>query len=351
MDLVTGSSGFVGRHVVRALLAQGRRVRGLDLRPGQEEEGFECVQGSVTCGETVRRALRGVDRVYHLAADPNLWRPDKRAFFEINVEGTRRVLEEARRQGVERVVYTSTESILKNFRSSERHYLITEHERPLLPREVPGPYCRSKLMAEQLALRFAQEGLPLVVVNPTLPIGPGDESLTPPTRMLLKFLNREHPAYLECDLNMIDVRDVAAGHLLAMEKGCAGERYILAGHNLQMSRILEELENLAGIPMPRRRVPYPLALAVALVSECVSDWITRRPPCAPLSGVRLARSGMAFDGTKARVKLGLPVRPFQESLREAVAWYRERGWLKQAEPSALRAFPAAGEMPPAAVPE
>ena len=195
--------------------------------------------------------------------------------------------------------------------------------------DLPGPYCRSKFLAEQEALKAAARGLPVVIVNPTLPVGPGDRGLTPPTEMLLLFLNGETPAYLDCTLNFVDVRDVAIGHVLAADKGRIGERYILGGENLRISQLLELLHELTGLSMLRVQVPYGLALVFAAFSEFFADHITRRPPRAPLTGVRLVRRPMAFDSSKARTELGLPQTPLHTSLADAIQWFGEQGYLRR----------------------
>lgn len=322
-NLVTGGAGFVGRHLVDALLARRERVRVLDLRGGEFPAEVEFVQGSVLDPGAMRRALKGVDRLYHLAANPNLWAANPQDFFTTNLDGTRVVLAEAAYAPLERIVYTSTESILKSRHG--RGDLIRETVQ-LGVDDMIGAYCRSKFLAEECARAHASRGLPLVIVNPTLPIGPGDGGATPPGRMLLGFLRGHTPAFLECEMNLIDVRDVAAGHILAAERGRVGERYILGHVNMKMSEILALLGEVSGRAMPKRRVPYGLALAAALVSEGISTF-TRRPPIAPLAGVRLAASPMIFDNTKAVAELGLAPRPLRETLADTVAWFDKSGLL------------------------
>ena len=272
------------------------------------------------------RALAGVHRVYHLAANPNLWSRRRREFEDVNVRGTEIVLEQAARVNVERIVHCSTESILK----SHSHRLVAplaDAEPGLTIESVPGPYCRSKFVAEQRALEAAQRGLPVIVVNPTLPVGPGDRFLTPPTRMLVLFLNGGTPAYLDFDFNMIDVRNAALGHILAAERGRIGERYILGGENLRLANLLDTVEELSGLPMPRTRIPYWLALAFAGVAEFVADRVTHRYPTAPVSGVRLARTPSVFDSSKAARELGFPIHGVRQALADAIAWLADNGHL------------------------
>jgi dihydroflavonol-4-reductase len=194
--------------------------------------------------------------------------------------------------------------------------------------DMPGPYCRSKFLAEEAAREAASGGLPVVIVNPTMPVGPGDHLLTPPSRMILGFLNGETPAYLDCEFNIVDARDVAAGQILAAEKGRVGERYILGNINLGLGELLDKLHRMTGLSMPRMRVPYALALASAVVSEGMAA-VTHRPPMAPLTGVRLARTSMAFDSSKARSELGWSCRPLEQSLRDAIDWMSGRGLLRR----------------------
>lgn len=326
--LITGGCGFIGRHVVSLLREKGDAVRVLDINPVDLGEDVEVIAGSILDEDLVAQVTKGVDRVFHLAANPNLWLPDKRDFEEINTRGTEIVLEAARKADVERFVFTSTESILKGTPSTAGKPI--DEQIALSIEDMPGPYCRSKFLAEERARAAAHEGLPVVIVNPTLPVGPGDFHLTPPTRMLLGFLAGEYPAYLNSAFNMIDVRDAAQGHLLAADHGRIGERYILGGENLPMHEILALLGELSGRPMPKRQVPYWLAYVSALVSETWADLVTKAPPTAPLTGVRLASSEMTFDCTKAVEELGLRPRPIRTSLAELIEWFSREGYLTEA---------------------
>jgi dihydroflavonol-4-reductase len=322
-SLVTGGAGFIGRHLVQRLLEHGDRVRVLDIgEAGALTRHAEVVRGSVCDPSVVRAAMNGMHRVFHLAANPELWARRKRDFHETNVVGTRVLLEEAARHDLERIVHTSTESILAS--ASRTTGLVNEEAQPVLE-EMPGPYCRSKLLAEQAAWEAARRGQPVVIVSPTLPVGPGDYRLTPPTRMLVDLLNGTIPAYLDFRMNLVDVRDAAAGHLLAAQRGQVGRRYILGGTNIRLGELIDCLRDLTGFSMPRRRIPYWLALAVAAVAEVTADLVTRRRPAAPLAGVRLARHSMAFDSSRAERELGLPMRPLRESLADAVAWLAAEG--------------------------
>jgi dihydroflavonol-4-reductase len=334
LNLVTGGCGFIGRHLVEQLAARGERVRVLDLRPldtvpTKVEGGVDQVIGSITDPAVVAHAMQGCERVFHLAANPNLWAPDPKSFDAVNHQGTRRMLEAAQKAGVRRFVYTSTESILKSYRAPKQSVraLIDESVRLSLE-DMPGPYCRSKFLAEEAAREAAAGGLPVIIVNPTMPIGPGDTLLTPPSKMILGFLNGETPAYLNCEFNLVDARDVAAGQILAADHGPVGERYILGNVNLSLGELLAELHRLTGLEMPRTRIPYALALASAVVSEGIAA-VTKKPPIAPLTGVRLARTSMAFDCSKARNELGWSCRTLEQSLRDAIDWMSGRGVLRR----------------------
>lgn len=330
VSLVTGGAGFIGRHLVRQLIARGEHVRILDIDPGPapHDDGVEVVVGSILDAPLLRRAMRGARRVYHLAADPNLWARDKGSFHRINYEGTLAVLAAARDSQVERIVHTSTESILKGTVRTDGP--IGEDDASPRLSDMPGPYCRSKYLAEEAALAAAKE-LPVIVVNPTLPVGSGDWKMTPPTRMIRGFLMGRFPAYLEFQLNLVPVEDAARGHILAAERGRVGQRYILGGRNLLLSEVLAMLQRLSGRPMPKRTVPYWLALLTGAVGEFVADYVFRLPPAAPLAGVRLARSPAIFRSTKARSELGFEAGSVEASLARAVAWLDEAGLLGRAK--------------------
>lgn len=326
--LVTGGLGFIGQHLVRLLLERGNTVRIFDLAtPDSPLDGVDYVTGNITNRHAVERAMEGIQQVFHLAANAGLWSPRKQDFITINQTGTRNIMDAAMEAGVKRVVHCSTESILKSVRRKPETQATDESVRLTLE-DMAGAYCRGKFVAEQEAFAAAEKGLPVVIVNPTVPIGPGDRRITPPTRMMLGFLNGTYPAYLNSTLNLIDARDVALGHVLAAERGHPGERYILGHVNLELGDLLHLLEELTGRPMPRRQIPYGLALIVSATQEFLADYVTKKPPQAPLTGVRLARSPMRFDNTKAQSELGLTFRPLRESLTDAIADYQKRGLLK-----------------------
>lgn len=328
ITLVTGGAGFIGTHLVATLLDQNAEVRVLDLHePRISHASLSWEKGSITDAAAVASAMEGVTRVYHLAAVAGLWARDKRQLVEVNRQGTHEIMKAAASRNVERVVHCSTEAVLKSRHRFRATGATIDEDVSLDLDDMVGPYCQGKFLAEQEVLQAARNGLPVVIVNPTVPIGPGDHNLTPPARMLLGFLNGKHPGYLDTELNLVDARDVAMGHILAAEHGRVGERYTLGGTNLHLGELLAQLEGLTGLTMPRRKVPYPLALIVAAVSEFTADYITGRPPAVPLTGVRLAGSTMRFDNLKARNELGATFRPLQETLTEAVADFQRRGLL------------------------
>lgn len=330
--LVTGGCGFIGDHLVRLLRERGEEVRVLDQAPPETPRaGVEYVRADITDVPAVRNAVEGVDTVYHLAAKAGLWDPDPTIFERVNATGSRAVFQAAEEAGVERAVHCSTEAVLKSRRRRSSTEPIDE-EVWLEPHELAGAYARGKWAAEREALAAAERGLHVVVVNPTVPVGPDDRNLTPPSRMLLGYLNGDYPAYVRSFYNMVDVRDVAEGHVRAAERGRSGERYLLAAHDLSMREILDLLEELTGLPMPRWRVPYPVAWITAVSSQLRAR-ITGNPPTAPLTGLRIARDPDRFTNRKARSELGMDFRPLRASLEDQVRWFRDRGLLERPLPS------------------
>jgi dihydroflavonol-4-reductase len=325
--LVTGGAGFIGSHLVRCLVDRGELVRVLEL-PGAPVahlplERIELVRGDIRDRRAVAEAVRGCGAVYHLAANPHLWTQRRGLFRQVNYQGAVNVLEAAVAAGVPRVLHTSTESILTRARQAGP---IAEDQHVGL-RDVIGPYCRSKFLAEEHAFRLARGGAPVVIVNPTLPVGPGDWGRSPPTQMLLDFCRSRRREYLDAELNLIDVRDVADGMVRALERGRPGRRYLLGHENLSIREVFAHLARLTGLPEPRRRVPYVVALAVAYAGEFVADVLTHRCPAATVTGVKLTRRTMHFDARRSLEDLGLQPRPVTESLADAVAWFRAAGWL------------------------
>jgi dihydroflavonol-4-reductase len=334
MILVTGGAGFIGSHLVHMLVEQGRSVRVLE-RPGAPVghlplSRIELFLGDIRDRDCVIRAVSGCDEVYHLAANPNLWIEPRGLFRQVNYLGTINVLEAAIDAGARRVLHTSTESILTRARQESP----IREDQVVPPDEVIGPYCRSKYLAERHAFLLARQGAPVVIVNPTLPVGPGDRGRSPPTQMMLDFCLGKRREYLDAELNLIDVRDVALGMVRAMAVGRPGRRYLLGHENLSILEVFRLLSELTGIPPPRWRVPYPVALVAACVSEVIAGTWTHRPPAATLTGVQLTRRRMHFDATASLTELGLQPRSVRTSLAEAVAWYHAMRWLPP-QPDAL----------------
>lgn len=326
VSTVTGGSGFIGSHVVRQLVARGDDVRVLDLNPPLSDIApkVDYRRGSILDQGAVRDAVTGADNLFHLAANPNLWARDKNVLSQVNHEGTKTVLDVAATCGLNRIVVTSTETILRSHRDRSDQPVSEASPLPSLD-QLPGAYSRSKMRADMVAREAIKQGLPIVIVNPTVPVGEGDVSFTPPTKMILGFVDGSTPAYLDCQLNLIAVQDVAAGHILAAEKGRIGERYILAGENVRLGQVLALLGEITGQKMPKNKVPFWLSYAVGVVSEFVADHVTGNPPIAPLEGVRVAGGSVAFDNTKARTELGLEITPLREALQQSVDWLRAEG--------------------------
>lgn len=323
--LVTGGSGFVGRAVVVELLSAGREVRVLARNPDPPAlRGLkvEVVLGDLRDQASLVKALKGCRRVFHVAADYRLWVPDPGVMYAINVEGTKNLLACAREAEVERLVYTSTVGTLGNPGDGTPG----NEETPVSLADMVGHYKRSKFLAEQEVLKFARQGFPVVLVHPSAPVGPWDARPTPTGQIIVDFLNRRMPAYLETGLNLIHVRDVAQGHLLAEERGRLGEKYILGHENLSLSEIFQRLAEITGLPAPKVRLPYWPILALAYANEFWASFISKKPPRLPLSGVQMARKFMYFDSSKAVRELGLPQTPVHEALKEAVLWYKEHGY-------------------------
>ncbi|MDQ3185918.1 MAG: NAD-dependent epimerase/dehydratase family protein [Pseudomonadota bacterium] len=327
MNLVTGGAGFIGSHLVQQLLNSSEPVRVLE-HPSAEVshlplERIELVRADIRDSVAMRNMTRGCDRVYHLAADPNLWRHNRCEFDEINHIGTLNVMRAALDSGVSRALYVSTESILTSDQPDGR---AIEFAR-FCEEDMIGPYCLSKFRAEQAVFQLAEAGAPVIVCSPTLPIGPGDRNQTPPTRLAVAFCQGKIPAYLDCQLNLIDVRDAADGLVRAMQLGRPGVRYLLGGHNYRLVEWLQVLGDIVNRPAPQWTIPYPAALAIGWFSELWADHISHRMPMATVTGVRLTKRSMHFDPSETFAELGLKPRPMEESTRDAVNWYRQQHWI------------------------
>jgi len=332
---VTGASGFVGANLVHELLVRGHRVKAL-LRGKSDLLGlagaeFERVAGDVTDRKKLKTAMQGCDWCFHVAASYHLWLPDYAPMYAANVEGTRNVIEAAAAAGCSRIVYTSTVGCIGLPKSDTDGKLVpTDETAPVSEAQMSNHYKRSKWQAEQVAIKLARKGLPVVIVNPSAPVGPRDVKPTPTGQVIVDFLNRAMPAYLDTGLNWVHVRDVAVGHILAAEKGRVGERYILghAGGNWTMREAFAVLEQITGVSAPRTRIPYAVALTAAYVNEAMSA-LTGKPPKAPLAGVRMAKHKMFFNPAKAIRELGLPQTPPKQALADAVEWFRANGYVKR----------------------
>ena len=316
--LVTGGSGFIGQHLVATLVASGRQTRVLDVRPpGRTVANAQYIKGSVLDRELVDQALDGVDEVYHLAGLPGMWVARKDDFHAVNYRGTEVVISAARKRGIARLLHCSTESIL--FRSSPAGEAGVE-DTLLTADDMPGPYTRSKLLAERLAMEAAASGFPVVIGSPTMPIGPHDHNLTPPTAMLRHFLGKRLQFYLDFVLNLVDVRDVASGLILAMERGKVGNRYILGGESIPLKKLLEHVAAISGRDSLRVPVPGQLAEVTAAILEFMADHVTRTPPSATAEAVRIALRSTALSTERARRELGYAPRPIESALRETIAY-------------------------------
>ena len=326
--LVTGATGFVGGNLVRELLKQDFQVRTL-VRESSSRENIdglpvEIALGDLTDRASLDRAVADCDALFHVAASYSFWTPHPSVVYDTNVKGTENILTAAGNAGTAKIVYTSTESTI----GIEGHNLGTEEHTATLS-SLSGHYKKSKLLAEQLVLKMATQDLPVTIVNPAMPIGPWDIKPTPSGQVVVDFLNGRMPAYVNTGLNVVDVEDVAKGHVLALEKGRIGERYILGNRNLTLRDILGVLETITGIRAPNVRIPIWLALGAAYVDETVRGKMLNRAPRAPISAVRTARKFRHFDCSKAIRELGLPQTPIEESLRKAVLWFREHGYVRR----------------------
>ncbi len=320
--LVTGATGFIGWHVARMLIEEGHKVRAL-VRPSSRlrELDVEPVTGDLRDASSLRRAVSGCGIVFHVAADYRLWAKNPSELFQSNVDGTRNLLLAAREAGVERVVYTSTVGCIGM--PQDR---LGDEATPVSEEEMTGAYKRSKFQAERVAMEFAQSGFPVVIVNPTAPIGDHDFKPTPTGKIVVDFVKGAMPAFLDTGLNLVDVRDTAAGHLLACWKGRPGERYILGCENLTLESIFRHLESVSGRKAPRWRIPYGVAYAAGW---CSTGWanLTGQEPRAPLDAVKMARKKMFVSADKAKQELGFSPGPIDGALTRAVEWFRTNGYL------------------------
>ena len=347
---VTGATGFLGSHVARVLAEQGAELR-LLVRPTSDLRNLDGlaadrVGGDLRDAASIAKAVAGCDVVFHVAADYRLWVRDPAEMYRSNVEGTRSLLEAARKQGVRRVVYTSsvaTMGFISNQAASElrsdgqvrasaptqpRHRSsLADEDSPVSLADMIGPYKRSKFMAEQVAVEAAKSGVDVVIVNPTTPIGERDIKPTPTGRIVLDFLKRKFPAYVETGLNLVDATECARGHIQALEKGRSGERYILGGENLTLKQILDRLAAITGLKSPTVKLPYFFALATGVVDEMVTGRLLGREPRATIDAVRMGRKMMFVSSAKAERELGWRTVPVDGALRRSVEWFRDNGYV------------------------
>lgn len=324
---ITGATGFIGAHVTSVLQEKGWRVKALRRHHPMplkiQQTDVEWHMGDLRDPESVRSAMRGCEVVFHVAADYRLWARDPREIYASNVQGTINVLGAALENRVERVVYTSSVGAL-GLRIDGKP---ADENTPVSLEDMVGHYKRSKFLAEREVERFLARGLPVVIVNPSTPVGPRDHKPTPTGKMIVDYLNGRMPAFLDTGLNLIHVRDVAEGHWLALERGQVGEKYILGNHNLRLSEIFALLEEVSGIPSPRLKLPRLPVLLLAYLLD-LSSRITGKEPIIPLEGVKMAGKVMFFDATKAVQELGLPQTPVRKALLEAVEWFRKNAYVK-----------------------
>jgi len=323
---VTGGTGFVGTNLIRLLVQQGYRVRAL-VRSTSRVSNLQDLDIEIAHGDLndpdLWQQMEGCQFLFHVAAQYSLWQSDRELLYQHNVRGTCNVLAAARRAGIERTVYTSSVAAIGTGNPGE---IVDEtHQSPL--EHLVGHYKKSKFLAEQEALQAARSGQDVVIVNPTSPVGPWDIKPTPTGDIILRFLRRQMPFYMETGLNFIDARDVAWGHLLAMQHGKSGDRYILGHQNLTFKALLDQLASITGLPAPQKALPGWLPLGVAWIDEQLLARLGK-PPSIPLDGVRMAQYPMYYNVAKAIQTLGLPQTPLEIALRDAIDWFSSRGYVK-----------------------
>lgn len=324
--LVTGATGFIGGNLARELWRRGDDVQAL-VRPGSnrltiQDTGITPVEGDILDRQSIDRAIQGSEAVYHVAAVYTFWSKNPAGVSQANVQGTKNVLESARQAGVSRTVYTSTVGTIGIPQTG-----LGDEDTPLDPKSLHGHYKNSKHLAEQQALAFAAGGMPVVVVNPTLPVGPWDVKPTPTGKIVLDFLRCKIPAYLKTGMNIVDVADVVAGHILALEKGRPGERYILGNQNVSLEQIFDMLSQLTGLPAPRIRAPYWLVVGVGYADHFIEGTLLRREPVVPVEGVLASKHPAYVTCDKAINQLGLPQSSVTDALKQSVDWFVEHGYV------------------------
>jgi len=326
LAFVTGATGFLGSHVARVLAERGAALR-LLVRPSSDLRNLQGLNAETATGdlrdpESLETAMAGCDTVFHVAADYRLWVRDPEQMYQSNVEGTRAILAAARKNGVRSVVCTSSVATI-GFTANGHP---ADEDSPVSLADMIGHYKRSKFMAEQLALEAGRSGMRVVVVNPTTPVGEQDVKPTPTGRIVVDFMKRKFPAYVETGLNLVDATECARGHVAALEKGKSGERYILGGQNLTLKQILDQLASITGLPSPKVKLPYIFAFAAGVVDETITGRILNREPRATIDTVRMGRKKMFASSGKAERELGWKIVPVDGALRRAVEWFRANGY-------------------------
>lgn len=324
---VTGATGFLGSHVARVLADQGAELR-LLVRPTSNLKNLQGLQAETATGDlrdaaSLEKAMAGCDTVFHVAADYRLWVRDPDEMYRSNVGGTRAILEAASKTGVQRVVYTSSVATM-GFTANGHP---ADEDSPVALANMIGHYKRSKFMAEQIALEAGRSGMHVVTVNPTTPVGEQDVKPTPTGRIVLDFLKRKFPAYVETGLNLVDVRECARGHVAALEKGRPGHRYILGGENLTLKQILDKLGTITGLPSPKIKLPYVFAFATGVVDEMITGRLLKGEPRATIDTVRMGSKKMFASSDKAERELGWKIVPVEGALRRAVEWFQGNGYV------------------------
>ena len=324
---VTGATGFLGSHVARVLGEQGADLR-LLVRSTSNLRNLEGIKAETATGDlrdssSLEKGMSGCDTVFHVAADYRLWVRDPAEMYRSNVDGTKAILDAARKHGVRRVVYTSSVATV-GFTGNGHP---ADEDSPVSLADMIGPYKRSKFLAEQLAMEAGGSGMQVVVVNPTTPVGEQDVKPTPTGRIVVDFLKRRFPAYVETGLNLVDVRECALGHVVALEKGRPGERYILGGENLTLKQILDKLGEISGLPSPKVKLPYAFAFATGIVDETITGRLLHREPRATVDSVRMGKKKMFASCAKAERELGWKIVPVEAALRRAVEWFQANGYV------------------------
>lgn len=327
LAFVTGASGFLGSHVAKVLCEQGASLR-LLVRASSNLKNLQGLNADTVTGDlrdpaSLEKALAGCDTVFHVAADYRLWVRDPQQMYRANVEGTRALLEAARKNAVQRIVYTSSVATI-GFTSNGH---TADEDSPVSLADMIGHYKRSKFMAEQIALEAGRSGMHVVTVNPTTPVGEQDVKPTPTGRIVLDFLKRKFPAYVETGLNLVDVRECARGHVAALERGKSGERYILGGENLTLKQILDKLAAITRLPSPKVKLPYIFAFATGIIDETITGRMLNKEPRATVDAVRMGKKMMFATSAKAERELGWKIVPVDDALRRAVVWFRDNGYV------------------------